>query len=338
MTFNPLLIEMDKFTHFHFVLEGTRFSHDALVRPCTQVQWASGAQPIKLGGNPAGYRVYTGFRVAEGRAFYEWTDAKDKGKGTAYYGARDAWNGVPLWNLEDATSMARKEWDFVATPNLVFAFLARGGPLVALDPATGKVVRTFDQGGRLTDEPGLTAVRVVGDWVIESAGDSIYALEASSGRLRWRERRENQLILFPSVSSKEGKVFAVIAEDKKKGAFGRWPFIRSTAVVSLDLSTGKELWTSSDVAGREIGQVIYSEGSLCLFASGAIGGGDEPFVARLDAMNGKMVWNSTFKTRYNRFGYNLLVRDGTLYYADAWRLCALEWKTGTETQPLDKGR
>ena len=337
-TVKPRPKEMDDWTHFDYGPEGNGVSRDALVRPCTQVQWASGAQPIKLGGNPAAYRVYTGFRVAEGRAFYEWTTAKDKtAKGASYYGARDAWNGVPLWNIEDGTGMARKEWDFVATRGLVFAFLARGGPLVALDGATGAVVRSYTEGGRLTDEPGLTALRVLGDTIVQSAGDSIYALDLTKGTLKWKRTFENRLALFPSVSAKEGKVFSVIAEDRKSGTFGRWPVIHAMSIVSLDLSTGKDVWTNAEVAGGEIGQLVYADGSLGIFGSGAIGGGKDPYLGRIDAATGKLLWHTTFKTAYNRFGYNLLIRDGTMYYADAWRIYALDWKTGAETRPFDDG-
>jgi len=337
-TLKPWPKEIDDWTHFDYGPEGNGVSHDAVVGPCNQVQWSFGAQPIKMGGNPAAYRVYTGFRVSEGRAFFEWTAAKDKSdRGASFYAGRDAFNGLPLWNVPDATSAARKEWQFIASGDRVYAFLAKGGPLVALDGPSGKTIKTYDQGGRLTDEVGLTAVRVTPETIIQSSGDTITALDASTGALRWKFRLENMLLMFPSVSQKDGKVFAVVAEDQKKGAYSRWPYIKASAILCLELSTGKELWRNVEVAGSDIGQLVYSEGNLAIFGSGAIGGSKEPYLARIDAGTGKLSWHTTFKTQYNRFGYNLLVRDGTMYYADAWRIYALDMATGAETRPFDDG-
>jgi outer membrane protein assembly factor BamB len=337
-TVKPRPKEMDDWTHFDYGPEGNGVSHDQMARPSSQVQWSFGAQPIKLGGNPAGYRVYTGFRVSDGRAFFEWTSSKEKGdRGEAYYSGRDAFNGLPLWNVPDATSSARKEWQFVTSGDQVFAFLEKGGPLVSLDPGTGKVIRTYDQGCRLSSDPGLTALRVAGDTIVQSSDDTITSLDSSTGALRWKHREERKLLLFPSVSPKEMKVFAVVAEDPKKGAFSRWPFIKAAEILCLDLATGRELWRNSEVNGADIGQLVYAEGSLALFSAGAIGGSKEPYLGRIDAATGKLLWHSTFKTTYNRFGYNLLVRDGTMYYADAWRIYALDMKTGLETRPFDDG-
>ncbi len=329
--------EMDDWTHFDYGPEGNGVSHDRLIRPSTQVQWSFGGQSIKLGGNPAGYRVFTGFRVSGNRAFFEWTNGADKKDRETSYAARDAFNGLPLWTLKEKASFGRKEWQFVASPDRLYTFLEPGGPLVALDAATGKILLTYDQGGRLTDEVNLTALRICGETIVESAGDTIYALDSATGALRWKHAEEKCLVLFPSATPKDGKVFAVVAEDRKMGQFGRWPYIRAFSVVCLDLATGKVLWRNVEVAGSDIGQLVYADGSLAVFASGAIGGSREPYIGRIDVATGKLLWHTTFKTAYNRFGYNLLVRDGTMYYADAWRIYALDMNTGTETRPFDDG-
>ncbi len=336
-TVKPRPPEMDDWTHFDYGPEGNGVSHDKLIRPATHVQWSFGAQPVKLGGNPAGYKVFTGFRVSGSRAYFEWTNGSEKKDRETSYAARDAFNGLPLWTLKEKASFGRKEWQFVASPERLYTFLEPGGPLVALDAATGKTLQSYDQGGRLTAEVNLTALRVCGDTIVESAGDTIYALDAVTGALRWKHPEEKCLILFPSATPKEGRVFAVVAEDQKKGQFNRWPYIRAISVICLELATGKILWRNVDVAGSDIGQLVYADGSLALFASGAIGGSKEPYIGRIDVATGKLLWHATFKTNYNRFGYNLLVRDGTMYYADAWRIYALDMNTGAETRPFDDG-
>jgi len=329
--------EMDDWTHFDYGPEGNGVSHDRLIRPATHVQWSFGAQPVVLGGNPAGYKVFTGFRVSGSRAFFEWTDGAEKKTRETFYSARDAFSGLPLWSLGEKVSAARKEWQFVARGDRLYTFLEARGPLVALDAGTGKLALTYDQGGRLTAEPELTTIRVFDGTVVESAGDSLYTMEAATGALRWKYSEEGRLLLFTTSAPADGKVFAVVAEDRKLGQFGRWPFIKAVAVVCLDLATGKLLWRNVDVAGSDIGQLVYADGALAIFGSGAIGGSKEPTIGRIDASSGRLLWHTTFKTAYNRFGYNLLVRGGTLYYADAWRIYALDAQTGTETRPFDDG-
>lgn len=329
--------EMDDWTHFDYGPEGNGVSHDRLIRPATHVQWSFGAQPVALGGNPAGYKVFTGFRVSGSRAFFEWSDGSDKKARETFYSARDAFSGLPLWTLGEKVSHGRKEWQFVARGDRLYTFLEPGGPLAALDASTGKTVRTYDLGGRLTAEPELTTVRVFEGTVIESAGDSLYALDEATGALRWKYVEEGRLLLFASAAPADGKVFAVVAEDRKLGQFGRWPYIKAVAVVCVDLATGQSRWKNVDLAGCDIGQLVYADGALAVFGAGAIGGSKEPTIGRIDAASGKLLWRSTFKTAYNRFGYNLLVRDGTLYYADAWRIYALDAATGKETRPFDDG-
>ncbi len=331
----PRPAAMDDWTHFDYGPEGNGVSRDRLIRPATHVQWSFGGQPIKLGGNPAGYKVFTGFRVAGGRAFFEWTSGEDKKDRETFYTGRDAFNGLPLWTVKETAGFGRKEWQFVAVKDRVYTFLEKGGPMVALDAASGDIVRTFEQGGRLTDEVNLTTIRVRGETIVQSAGDTLRALEAATGALRWKHTEEKSLLLFPTVSA--DRVFAVVAEDQKKGQFNRWPYIKATAIACFDLATGKPLWRCAEVAGSDIGQLVYSDGSLALFGAGAIGGSKEPYMGRIDTATGKLLWRATFKTNYNRFGYNLLVRDGTMYYADAWRIYALDMKTGEETRPFDDG-
>lgn len=329
--------EMDDWTHFDYGPEGNGVSHDRLIRPATHVQWSFGAQPVALGGNPAGYRVFTGFRVSGSRAFFEWADGADKKARETFYSARDAFSGLPLWTQGEKVSSGRKEWQFVARGDRLYTYLEARGPLVALDAGTGRTVLTYDQGGRLTDEPELTTLRVLDGAVVETAGDTLYVMDAATGALRWKHAEEGRLLLFTSAAPAEGKVFAVVAEDRKLGGFGRWPFIKAIAIVCLDLATGKPRWRNVDVAGSDIGQLVYADGALAIFGAGAIGGSKEPTIGRIDASSGKLLWHTTFKTAYNRFGYNLLVRDGTLYYADAWRIYALDAQTGTETRPFDDG-
>ncbi len=338
-TVKPWPSEYDDWTHFDYGPEGNGVSHDRAIRPATFVQWRFTAQPAALGGNPAGYRVLTGFRVAGGRAFFEWSPSgeKDKRSREGFYTGRDAYNGLPIWTVKHAADLQRKEWQFVAAKDRLYTFLQKAGPAVALDAATGQAIRTFDQGGRLTETVNQTCLRLCGEILLETAGDTLYALDAASGALKWKHSEEQGLVLFPSATARDNRVFAAVGDPQDKGHYSRWPFHKLKAIVCLDLSSGKNLWRNEEVAGSDIGQLVCAEGHLAVFGSGAIGGGKEPFIGALRAGDGKLLWRSTFKTEYNRFGYNLLVRDGIMYYADAWRIYAHDMKTGEETRPFDDG-
>ena len=333
-TTKPRPKEMDDWTHFDYGPEGNGVSHDRLVRPATFVQWAVGVQGIKLGGNPAGFRVYTSTRVAGGRAFFEW-GAADKGKRDTWYDGRDAFNGLPLWRLKN-TAGGRKDWQFVAGPGRLYAFLEDRGQLVALDAETGKVVRTFDQGAKLAEQSHATALRLCAGTLLETSGDTLYALDAASGALKWKYVEDKGNLFFPSATAKDDRVFVAVAGGVTRGS-SRWPVAKASAIVGLELASGKPAWRCAEIDGFYVGQLVYDNGNLAVFASGAIGGGEEPFIGNLRASDGKLLWHATFQKKYNRFGYNLLVRDGVMYYADAWRIYAHDMQTGDETRPFDDG-
>ena len=333
-TIKPRPPEMDEWTHFDYGPEGNGVSHDRLVRPSNFVQWTAGVQEIKLGGNPAGFRVYAGTRVTARRLFAEWGSI-DKSKREQFYNGRDAFSGISLWNAKN-TAPGRKDWQFVAAGDRLYTFLEKGGPLVALDADTGQVAQTFDQGGRLTEESGRTALRYCGGTLLQITDNTLYALDAKTGALRWKHTADGSVMGFHCASAKDNRVFVAVAEPATRGS-SRWPVAKAQAILCLELATGKPVWTNTEIAGLYVGQLVYAEGNLALFASGAIGGGEEPLIGNIRPADGKLLWHTTFKKEYNRFGYNLLVRDGRLYYADAWRLYAHDPQTGAETRPFDDG-
>jgi len=333
-TVKPRPKEMDDWTHFDYGPEGNGVSHDRLVRLPTGVQWIAGVQDIRLGGNPAGFRVYTGIRIWGGRAFFEWGSG-DKSKRETFYSGRDAFNGLPLWSLRN-TATGRKDWQFVAAKGRLYTFLEKGGPPVALDAETGSALQSFDQGGRLTDEPSQTALRYCEGVLLQTSGNTLYALDAGTGALKWKYVEPGGALFFPCASARDGRVFVTVC-DAATRASSRWPVAKAQAILALDLATGKPVWRCAEIADFYVGQLVYDGGNLAVFASGAIGGGDQPFIGAIRTSDGKLLWHATFQKQYNRFGYNLLVRDGTIYYADAWRLYAHDMRTGAETRPFDDG-
>jgi len=87
-----------------------------------------------VGGNPAAYRPLTGVRVADGRAFFEWSpqgNAGAKDKRESFYSGRDSFNGLPLWTIKNTLQYWNKEYQFVAEGGLLFTYLEKGKPLAS---------------------------------------------------------------------------------------------------------------------------------------------------------------------------------------------------------------
>lgn len=326
--------EMGQWTHFDYDHTGNAVSHDKLAGPPKQIQWTSGIQPIKLGGNPAGFIGSPGMRLAAGRAISEWVvPNKDKRKTKNYLGAWDAFNGIPLWSIEKEYSCMRRPTHIVAVDGRVYTYLEKDGPLTALDAATGEVVRSYEMAGTLPPNTGMAFFRVFGEHVIVANKETLYLLNESSGEVVWRYRdAEAKVLMFPTVAREMNRVFVLASKiDEKYKVQHRWPNAPAVAVVCLDLKTGKILWRNTEVAGKNIGQNIANDGYLGLFGAGGIGAGKNPFTGCIRLSDGKLLWTGIFPTEWNRAGYVMLWRDGLMYYSDPWKIFTLDPETGKET-------
>jgi outer membrane protein assembly factor BamB len=277
-----------------------------------------------------------GVRVARGRVFFQWERGRDRRRREVLYGARDAFNGLPLWNVPTEYRCGAKRWQFVAGDGRLFAFLRRDAPLTALDAGTGRLLRTYDRGCRLPADARQwdgVEIRHCAGKLIQVAGAELFVLDASSGRRLWHRREKQGDLHFPVASAEANRLFVAVAE--KRPHWSRWPHTVLTAVLCLELATGKVLWRNTEVAGGDIGQLIYDRGSLAVFGSGAIGGGDKPYIGNIRVRDGKLLFHRTFRKAYNRFGYNMLVRDGVMYYCDHLRIYAVDMASGEETRVFD---
>jgi hypothetical protein len=301
--------EMDEWTHFDYDAGGNAVSHDRLVGPPTLPQWTSGVQPIKLGGNPAGFIGSPGMRLANGRAISEWVvENKDKKTAKNYLGAWDAFSGIPLWTIEKKYWGTRRPMHLVAVGERIYTFLEEEDPLTALDAATGKVIRSYEKAGTLPRNTGLTSFRVFDDRIIIANRDTFYLLAEATGNILWKysDPRE-KLLLFPTVYPRIGRVFCIasdINEDYK--IEHRWPNAPATAVVCLEFATGNVVWRNTEVVGKHIGQLIYNDGYLALFGPGGIGAGKDPFTGCIRVSDAKLLWTGTFPTTWNRTDYRIV--------------------------------
>ncbi len=325
-TFKKRPAELGEWTHFDHGADGNGVSRDRRVRPPTSLQWTSGVQEIKLGGNPAGFVNLSGVRVADGRTVFDYQSGRQ-----ALLAARDAWNGVPLWTIPRDKADAHRRWQVVASQNRIFTFL--DGKPVALDAATGKTAIVFDkvQAPRLPEEG--TQLRVGTRTLLVNLEDGLHALDPGSGALLWSYAEAGQQMVFPCLAEEAGLAFAASVKPGQT-LRSRWPSAIVDAVVCLEVRTGKPVWRNVDVAGKPVGQLIHAEGQLALFAGSAIGGRQREggWVGAIGAADGKLAGEGSFKSAYNDSMYNAVVRDGAVWYAGHTSLYRFEPGPGRITR------
>ncbi|HUT36112.1 MAG TPA: PQQ-binding-like beta-propeller repeat protein [Planctomycetota bacterium] len=314
-TVKPRPAEMDDWGHFDHGADGNGVSHDHLVRQPHHMQWISGVKPIELGGNPAGYFPGAGVRVADGRLCMDYNLTDGKRQTESLLGGFDAFSGVPLWKRPRDRAAAHRRWQLVMDAARVYTFVEKDGPLVALDARTGETtVRYAAAEGKPLPEEG-TQVRVADGLVLVNLDTGLFALEADTGKLRWKLPAEGVALLFPSVDAANRRVFTVVAEPASK-LRSRWPWAVAKAVLCLDLVNGREIWRNEEVAGKPIGQLVAAGDYVAVFCGSAIGGrGEGGWVGSIRVSDGKLMGEGTFKVAWNDSMYNALVRDGTIYYA-----------------------
>jgi len=216
--------------------------------------------------------------------------------------ARDAYNGITQWKRE----MGVWEWHLrefrhgppqlprrlVAVENRVYVTLSYGGPVEAIDAATGKTIATF-KGTEGTEEIVLIDGKLllaIGDAKPAVRADArrsapagttrrVLAIDATSGNLLW----ENKVDKLAPVTL---------------GAAGGRAFYQDGAcAVNVDLETGAELWRSEPLAVQAskaawYSPVLVSYDDVMLWADGKM-------LTGLDAATGKALWKSQSEVNWH---------------------------------------
>jgi len=256
--------ELDEWTHYLHSPNNNAVARDTVVGPPRHFQWIAKQRFSRSHDHLASV---TAVVSAGGRLF----SIDDKGP-IAFVAAaprwkliaRDAFNGIKLWERD----IARWEYhlrDFrsgpadiarrlVAIGDRVYVTLGYGQPVVALDAATGKTVRTYDgtAGTReiLCDRDTLLLVlgQPHADWGAKEAKEivsqpdysppfeeytppghalRIASVSASTGKTKWTNAQTYTRDLMPStLTLAEGRVF----------------FQNLDELVCLDAAGGKLLW------------------------------------------------------------------------------------------------
>ncbi|MEE8451105.1 MAG: PQQ-binding-like beta-propeller repeat protein [Thermoguttaceae bacterium] len=152
--------------------------------------------------------------------------------------AVDIYSGRHLWTTQlpgTKTNPQRRNVNYVATEDSVY--VATGGTCHRLDPATGSTVGRI----RCPGEESATwrEVRISGDCLIGTTGQSIVCMDRLSGQLKWTHRLTGGDVRF-AVGGR--RVFgAVVTVPDRRGQVTE----PSGQLVALDLREGGEQWRTS---------------------------------------------------------------------------------------------
>jgi len=302
--------EIDEWTHFLHDATGNAVARDTVVGPPRRMQWVAAPAWARNHHKLASISAVVS---AQGRIFYivdEGPAASMLVPGKWFLAARDAFSGVLLWK-RPISSWAWHGHRFrsgpvqlprtlVASGDRVYAPLGIDQPLMALDAATGEVIRTY-QGTEGTEEvilqQGILFV-VVGSPAAEQASIDperkeqapfpnrkfITAIQAETGEQFWKWWETETERLMPLT----------LAADNERVLFQA-----GTGVVCLNIDTGQELWIASadkaksGKAGnpRKIGNSV----ATLVVHDGVVLWADGKDLLAFSAEDGKDLWQSECK-------------------------------------------
>ena len=322
--------EMDQWTHYFHGPDGNPVSNDLLVAPPRRLRWVGSPRWSRHHDHMASMSALV---TAGGRLFYildEGSRASIQLPSHWALIARDAFSGVVLWK-RPIPEWHTHLWPLKSGPALLTRRLATDGegvyttlgieaPLVALDAATGKTLRTYQQtkpalevlhhrgvllvvSGRWPaalkpyhqiysycwDETG----RANRGWAWGGEQHRLLAIEAATGRLLWQARSP----ISPLTTATDGK--RVYFHDGKK-------------IVALDFGSGRPLWESEPVGSRM--PIPTSYGARLLVRDGVVvfAGGNRKMTA-LGAATGKILWQAKHPRSGHMSPEDLMVIEGVVW-------------------------
>ena len=325
--------DIDEWTHYFHDASGNAVAHDETVGPPRHLQWVGSPRWSRHHDRMASMSALVS---SGGRMFYIMDEGSRvsiqlPSKWTLI--ARDAFNGTILWKRaiptwhnhlwplkSGPTQLARR---LVATGNRVYVTLGFAAPLMALDAATGRTIRTYDE-SKATEE----VITSEGDlFVLANPGKSELSKYAPALNLGDQRRVANEFFWngkprkILAIRSESGEVLwtktsrvspLTLAADAQHVLF-----YNGERVVCLNRNTGTELWQSAAGQRKRLTfnfgpkLVIYQD--VVLFA-----GGDRKMQA-LDIRTGRELWSAPHAQSGYQSPEDLLVSDGLVWAAPTTR-------------------
>lgn len=332
-TVKPWPGEIDEWTHFLHDSSNNAVAHDARVGPPRHIQWTAGPRWARSHA----YNTTTSALVsANGRIFYivdrGWTGVADSRFDRRWLCARDAFNGIPLWDRPlpewgPAQWGSAEHWSspptlprrLVAAGQRLFVTLGYRAPVSALDAATGKVLATYDKTADADEilwHDNLLIVR------------RRAKIPDSRGRHTWDTQvhpSENGEAEIPPTATGEQSILVVDPASGK--TLWQWPETQMVTlslaacngrvcyhnfkeIVCLDLKTGERLWSADSPTWPDR---MGTAGTLVMYGDVVLYTGDRALQA-FSARTGELLWKGPRIIQASPWQPpSLLVADGLIW-------------------------
>jgi len=320
---------LDEWTHWRHGVDGNIVSNDTVVDLPRRLQWMADPTWARSHVVQSGPRAM----VSSGGRLFCIYDAAPRGLAGPMQlklTARDAFNGLLLWEHEVKSS---PDFDFLRTEgqyssyywyqrrclaavnDRVYAVLEQNGPLLALDAATGQVVKTYDQVGSPNEvlyHDGRLVLVIhppeSGRW----GPRTVCCLDPETGKVLWVKDKDRARY----VTIGEGSVFYDAGKE----------------IVRVDLAGGEEQWRAAKPEGAEI-LCLYQEGRL--FLRGNTGN-----LCAVSAADGAHLWTYPYQALIGRWYSDTEVfHVGGLVWVEVrgerWAMVGLDPAAGTEARRVD---
>jgi len=329
-TVKPRPKEIDEWTHYMHDASNNAVAHDTVVGPPRHLQWVGSPRWARHHDHMASVSalVSTG-----GRLFYifdEGPTASIQLPAKWSLIARDAFNGTILWK-RPISSWNTHLWPLksgpaqlprrlVAVGDRVYVTLGLDAPLIVLDAATGRTIRTYD-GTKTTEE------------VI--ASDGVLFLLVTDSPVKWKEFRPESTYIWDPTNrankdwawdEKERRIMAVQSDTGKVlwqkaqrvtpltlAADSKYVYFHNgEKVVCLDRENGEQKWISEPASRRSPILTGYAP-TLVVYEDVVLFSGGNRAITAFSAQTGETLWTA----KQARSGHNspedLLVIDGLVW-------------------------
>ncbi|NLS98012.1 MAG: PQQ-binding-like beta-propeller repeat protein [Planctomycetaceae bacterium] len=277
-TVKPRPKDIDEWTHYAYDASNNAVAHDEVVAPPGRVQWVDGPHFMRSHEHVPGiYCVVS----SGGRIFYILDDVKTNAlRATPHWClvARDAFNGTLLWKQPIAqwfphivnwgATPRQLQRKLVAVGDRVYVTLGLHAPLTAVDAATGKAIRTYDdtRGAEeiiLHDGVLLAMVRSVTEERIAELDKWVQLVGLETSPLDTRDTAD-PLVKRLRASENQGQ----------------------ESIVAFDAESGRKLWSkgNSEIDG-------YRSMSLCA-AQDRVLYQNGPEIVCVDLQTGEKQWGT----------------------------------------------
>jgi len=351
----PVSDKMDDWPQWDHGADGNPSSNDELVGPTNALRWLVGTTTI----DGAGSKV--GMRIADGKVFYVNVNYDlDK-----YWGrwnlprdvvARDAFNGMLLWKraIDGVPGGGDQPPRFALATDgdRVYCFPKEGGPMEAVDAATGETLVRFSKAPPLPKVTGWDKwkdriddihfiVRVFDGKVLQTYQHEAYLSDTESGKLLWKwAGRKDDPIGWAVVGG--GNVFLAVADGDliKHRASQVTPLGK---IVAVSAASGKTVWESDALNGRGIFRMIYYRSSVIVPSCAESGRGYNQYggphiVTRLDATDGQVVWSTDDNPRKAGGHYSIVLAQGDEVIVGQQSGFGVDLATGKVTRSYNWGQ